>query len=154
VSKDDGQPAGYNRVFISWRSSPEESERIKRAVAALLAQARAAETRREFILLAFQADTQIRQLLPEYGPPIARRSPTVPLWDRYEGQHVKPPDTRNPAQILLIVLMWVIVFMGPILIQQSGLSAETEATLDTYYGALAGIAVAIIGAILAKNKKH
>jgi len=56
-------------------------------------------------------------------------------------------DRRMPinatAQILLLVLMWLIVMTVPVAIQESKLPAETQQTLDDYYGLLAGLAVSI-----------
>ena len=60
---------------------------------------------------------------------------------------MRKPDTRVPvnitAQIILLAFMWLIVLTIPIAIQDSKLSAETQQTLDDYYGLIAGLVVSV-----------
>lgn len=60
---------------------------------------------------------------------------------------VRKPDTRVPvnitAQIILLAFMWLIVLTIPVAIQDSKLSAETQQTLDDYYGLIAGLVVSV-----------
>jgi hypothetical protein len=58
---------------------------------------------------------------------------------------------RLTGWILGIVIMWLVVLLGPAAIQDSHLSAETQQTLNDYYGLLAAIALAVTGYIFARK---
>jgi hypothetical protein len=57
------------------------------------------------------------------------------------------------GQILLLVLMWIIVMITPIAIQESKISGGTQQSLNDYYGLIAGLAVSITFLIAPKLKK-
>jgi hypothetical protein len=57
------------------------------------------------------------------------------------------------AQLLLLVLMWLIVMTVPVAIQESKLTAETQQTLNDYYAILGGLAVSITVLIAPKLMK-
>lgn len=56
------------------------------------------------------------------------------------------------AQVLLIVLVWLLIFALPAAMEMSKLPSDSQATADAYDGIIAGIAVVITGAILTKRK--
>lgn len=56
---------------------------------------------------------------------------------------VTPQDYRTLGAVLLMVIMWLLVLTAPIAVQQSQLAAETQQTLDDYYGLIAGLAASI-----------
>jgi hypothetical protein len=60
---------------------------------------------------------------------------------------------NTTAQILLLVLMWLIVMAAPIAVQESKLPAEIQQTLDDYFGLIAGLAVSITFLIAPKLMK-
>jgi hypothetical protein len=66
------------------------------------------------------------------------------------GRHVPVNVT---AQLLLLVLMWLIVMTVPVAIQESKLTAETQQTLNDYYAILGGFVVSITVLIAPKLMK-
>ncbi len=83
--------------------------------------------------------------LPETTPPAPADAPAnLPA----QGQDAY---SQHAGQVFAIVLMWLIVLIGPVAIQQSKLSAETQQTLNDYYSVIVGIAIGITGAYLGKT---
>lgn len=71
--------------------------------------------------------------------------------DASAGQEVaKNRRLQVAGWILAIVIMWVLMLTAPPAIQDSHLSAETQQTLNDYYGVVAGIAMALTAYIMHK----
>ena len=66
---------------------------------------------------------------------------------------VTPQDYRVLGAVLLLVIMWLLVLTAPIAVQESRLPAETQQTLNDYYGLLAGLAVSITFLVAPKLMK-
>jgi hypothetical protein len=66
--------------------------------------------------------------------------PPASLPSEGTGRHI---PVNVAAQLLLLVLMWLIVMTVPVAIQESKLTAETQQTLNDYYVLLGGLAVSI-----------
>jgi hypothetical protein len=66
---------------------------------------------------------------------------------------VNAQDQRVLGAILLMVIMWLLVLTAPIAVQESRLPAETQQTLNDYYGLIAGLAITITFLIAPKLMK-
>jgi hypothetical protein len=96
-------------------------------------------------LRSFAADTGLIDEMQDSG-----YLPTASLSGGGTGRHM---PVNASAQILLLVLMWLIVMTVPVAIQKSDLPAETQQTLNDYYGLIAGLAVTITFLIAPKLLK-
>ena len=47
------------------------------------------------------------------------------------------------GHLLIVVILWLLVLVGPEAIMKANLSSGATAMLDAYYGAIAAIAVAV-----------
>jgi hypothetical protein len=65
---------------------------------------------------------------------------------------VGPTDLARAAQVLFVVLMWMVVLVIPALVYESGWSAGAGVLADAYDGDFAAVAVAVTVAILGKDK--
>lgn len=56
------------------------------------------------------------------------------------------------GHVLVLVIMWLLVFVGPAAIAEANLSSGTETTSDAYYGAYAALAVGVTIRYLDKRR--
>jgi len=81
----------------------------------------------------------------------AARTPALPESTSLANLPAQDAYSRHAGQVFAIVLMWLIVLLGPVAMQQSKLSAETQQTINDYYSVIVGIAIGITGAYLGKT---
>jgi hypothetical protein len=62
-------------------------------------------------------------------------------------------DYQYAAQVLCIVLIWLIIFALPAYAYKSGWSSDAQAMADGYDALIASIAVVLTAAILGKHKR-